>query len=167
MTPMLPAQAAAFGLKPSAACCSDMATGTCGSQMGNMCVPPPPPAPNCPAPPPFMGFAASSCCIQSTQMCGIDASSFGLGCFSLSSIPGIGSGMQMRKCDGTVVMPPGQAGTGGGAGRGAAGGSAGGGATAGTGSSSTAGAGGARAGAGGGSAAGAGAGRGAAGAAGR
>ncbi|HKP62119.1 MAG TPA: hypothetical protein VJV78_35550, partial [Polyangiales bacterium] len=109
MTPMIPP-----GLPVMArpACCVDAATGTCGSLNGTMCMPPLPVPPACPPPPSFMGVMTTACCTPN-NICGVDASMLGLGCFNIGSIPGIGGGGPATMCDGTpVMMPPPRAGSG-------------------------------------------------------
>lgn len=139
-------------------CCANPATNTCGSMSAGVCMMPPPPAPLCPAPMLF-GMTLRACCVTATNMCGIDGSMLGLGCTGLGGIPGVGAGMPMTKCDGTVVTPPpaATAGTGAGAaGTTATTGAGGAVATAGVGGATSAGAGGATGGAGGATIAGAG-----------
>lgn len=160
--PMLPGgMGIPGGIALSMPCCADEAKGTCGSMSGTTCMPPPAPAPNCPAPPSFGGFTLTACCVEATQICGIDASMAGMGCVDLGglggAIPGLGGGgMTQTKCDGTPVAPPvagapaptaGVGGTTGGSG-GSAGASAGAGGVSGA-SGASAGAGGASAGTGG------------------
>jgi hypothetical protein len=122
-------------------CCTP--TNECGSMRSGMCIPPLPPAPLCPPGPSFAGIMTRACCIQATQMCGIDGSALGMGCVSGSMLPGASS--TPTKCDGTVVATP-VAGAPATAGTGAAGTAAGG---AGGASGAAAGAGGASGGAGG------------------
>jgi len=108
-------------------CCADMATGTCGTMSGTMCQAGPPPAPNCPN----ISVAVinvNGCCIDSTQMCGIDGSMFGMGCIDLSTaggIPGASAflgNLTPTRCDGTKVMTDAGAGGAGGTSAGGAGG---------------------------------------------
>ena len=85
------------------ACCADPATGTCGTLSGGTCVPPPPPAPNCPVPS-FAGVTLRACCITATNLCGIDATSLGMACVLLDSVPGVDTNMVLTRCDGTIVQ---------------------------------------------------------------
>jgi hypothetical protein len=100
-----PAIPPGLGIMLSPPCCADAATSTCGTTSGGMCKLPPPPAPLCPAPMLF-GMTLKACCVTATNMCGIDGSMLGMGCVGLGGIPGVGAGMPMTRCDGTVVMPP-------------------------------------------------------------
>ena len=96
VTPQVPG----FMLPP--ACCADAATGTCGTVSGGVCRRPPPPAPNCPSPS-LAGITVRACCITATNLCGVDGSSLGMGCVSLSALPGVDTGIPPTRCDGTLV----------------------------------------------------------------
>ena len=103
----LPIMLPGFTIAP--ACCADMARGVCGSTVAGVCTPPPPPAPNCPAPAlPIPGVMVNACCIEATQVCGVDASMLGMGCVNLAGFAGP---RPTTMCDGTVV-PVATAGTG-------------------------------------------------------
>ncbi|HKU42499.1 MAG TPA: hypothetical protein VJR89_30285 [Polyangiales bacterium] len=84
------------------ACCADQATSTCGTVSGATCLPPPPAAPNCPTAA-LGGITFRTCCIADTQLCGIDASSIGMGCVPIGNIPGLDADIPKTRCDGTRV----------------------------------------------------------------
>ena len=65
-------------------------------------MPPPAAAPKCPTPS-FAGITFRACCVTASNLCGVDASSLGMGCVLLSSIQGLDTGMPMTHCDGTPV----------------------------------------------------------------
>jgi hypothetical protein len=103
-TCMQPAAAPSVQATLPAPCCVDAAQGTCGSMIMGTCTPPPPPAPDCP----MVAFSTSRpCCITATNVCGVDATAFGMGCIDTSASMG---GVKFL-CDGTEVKPG--AGTGG------------------------------------------------------
>jgi hypothetical protein len=102
--PAIPGGIMIPGLMFRAPCCANQATGTCGTLNAAVCEPPPPPAPACPAPPSLGGFMLKSCCVQATQICGIDGSMVGMGCTTLPAM--FGGGGPQYKCDGTPVAPP-------------------------------------------------------------
>lgn len=93
-TPQVP------GIMLLPACCADPSTGTCGTMSGGACMRPPPAAPNCPIPQ-ALGITFRACCVTSTNLCGVDASILGMGCVSISSIPGLEGQDPMTRCDGT------------------------------------------------------------------
>jgi hypothetical protein len=147
----MPPQAIPGFMVTPMSCCLDAATSKCGFVVKGTCTPPAPDAPKCP----MTAFSqAKPCCVMASNICGIDATAFGMGCLDIT--PGA-----KTMCDGTMMGSPGSGGApaaGGGAGMSAAAGSGAGGMAAAAGASgSAAGSGGAKAGAGGSSAGGAGA----------
>jgi hypothetical protein len=64
----------------AATCCADPATKTCGTMSNGMCMAPPETAPKCPSP------FGPGCCIKDMNLCGLDASLFGMGCVELGTI---------------------------------------------------------------------------------
>jgi hypothetical protein len=101
------------GLPIAAACCADAPSKTCGSisSTTGMCEAPPAVDTRCPG---FMGFA-SGCCVNN-DLCGINASLMGRGCFELGAL---------RMMFGTLLGPGGMAGASGAGAAGEAGGVAG------------------------------------------
>lgn len=73
------------------ACCVDAASSQCGYVVSGVCTPPAPDAPKCPA---VMIALGKSCCVTSSNVCGIDSTAFGMGCRDI--FPGA-----KTMCDGT------------------------------------------------------------------
>jgi hypothetical protein len=73
------------------ACCIDATANRCGYLVHGTCTPPAPAAPQCPT----TGVtAAAPCCVASSDVCGVDATPYGMGCVDLPF------GAQIA-CDGT------------------------------------------------------------------
>ena len=73
---------------------------TCGTLSNGTCNPAAPLAPKCPVPM-LSGVTFRPCCVIASNLCGIDATSLGMGCVSLSNIPGLDPGIPPTHCDGT------------------------------------------------------------------
>jgi hypothetical protein len=69
-------------------CCADPATMTCGTMpaAGGACMPPAPNDPRCPVVmAPIPGITLTSCCAEN-GMCGLDASTFNMGCRDFATV---------------------------------------------------------------------------------
>jgi hypothetical protein len=75
------------------ACCIDATANRCGYLVYGTCTPPAPTAPKCPK----TGVSAvAPCCVASSNVCGVDATPYGMGCVVLP----IGATIS---CDGTLA----------------------------------------------------------------
>ena len=49
------------------------------------------------------GITVRACCVTASNLCGVDATSLGMGCVLISNLPGVDIGVEMTRCDGTPV----------------------------------------------------------------